>query len=99
MNTTLSPITVPATSRRRYLGGMAALNLPAPAGSGAWHMEQTLFRQPENRSRSFISGVGCPTHTAAILGDAGVYDCTARLDELGIPYESPFAYAASHARA
>src|SRR6218665_2487746 len=99
MNTTLSPITVPATSRRRYLGGMAALNLPSPAGTGDWHMEQTFFRQREKRSRSFISGVGCPTDTTAILGDAGVYACTATLDELGIPHESTLAYAASHARA
>ena len=33
MDTTLSPITVPATSRLRYLGGMAALNLPSPTGT------------------------------------------------------------------
>src|SRR6218665_3726525 len=99
MNTTLSPITVPATSRRRYLGGMAALNLPSAAGTGDWHMEQTFFRQREKRSRSFISRVGCPTDTTAILGDVGVYDCPARFDDVVIPHEGPLAYAASHARA
>lgn len=93
------PIKVPPTSRLRYLGGMAALNLPSPAGTGDWHMEQTFFRLREHRSLSFISGVGCPTDTTAILGDAGIYDCTALLDDLGIPHESPVAYAASHARA
>lgn len=94
-----SPITIPATSRLRYLGGTAALNLPSPTGTGDWHMEQIFFRQREKRSRSFISGVGCPTDTTPMLGDTGVYDCTATLDELGIPHESEIAYAASHARA
>lgn len=95
----LTPITVPATSRLRYLGGKAALNLPSPTGTGDWHMQETFFRQREKRPRSFISGVGCPTDTTSMLGDAGVYDCTATLDELGIPHESEIAYAASHARA
>src|SRR3990167_224037 len=99
MDATLSPITVPATSRLRYLGGMAALNLPSPTGTGDWHMEQTFFRQRERRSRSFISGVGCLTDTTPLLGDAGVYDCTDTLDELGIPHEGAPAFAASHARA
>lgn len=93
------PITIPPTSRQRYLGGMAALNLPSPTGTGDWHMEQTFFRQREKRSRSFISGTGCLTDTTALLGDAGVYDCTTILDELGIPHESAVAYAANHARA
>src|SRR6218665_1726658 len=99
MNTTLPPITVPATSRRRYLGGMAALNLPSPAGTGDWHREQTFFRQREKRSRSFLSGGGGPTDRTASLWGAGFYPCTARLDELGFPHESPLACAASHARA
>lgn len=92
-------ITVPATSRHHYLGGMAALNLPSRTGTGDWHMEQTFFRPRQKRSRSFISGIGCPTDTTRILGDIGVYDCTAMLDELGIPHESNVAYAANHARA
>lgn len=99
MKAMLAPVTIPATSRLHYLGGMAALNLPLPTGTGDWHMEQTFFRPRERRSRSFISGVGCPTDTTEILGDLGVYDCTAVLDELGIPHESTIAYAANHARA
>lgn len=92
-------IIVPATTRLRYLGGMAALNLPSPSGTGDWHMEQTFFRPRSHRSLSFISGVGCPTDTTSILGDAGIYDCTAVLDGLGIPHESATAFAANHARA
>jgi len=99
MSMELTPITVPATSRLRYLGGMAALNLPSPTGTGDWHVQETFFRQREKRSRSFISGAGCPTDTISVLGEAGIYDCTAVLDALGIPHEGEVAYAATHARA
>lgn len=92
-------IPVPATSRLRYLSGMAALNLPGPNGTGDWHMAQTFFRPRVKRSRSFISGIGCSTDTTSILGDIGVYDCTAVLDELGIQHESAVVFAADHARA
>lgn len=94
-----TPITIPATSRLRYLGGMAALNLPSPTGTGDWHMEETFFRSRKKLSRSFISGAGCPTDTTLLLGDTGIYDCTSILDELGIPHKSSIAYAANHARA
>jgi hypothetical protein len=92
-------VTIPATSPFRYLGGMAALNLPSPTGTGDWHMEQTFFRSRETRSRSFISGVDCATDTTPILGDAGVFDCTDLLDELRIPHVNGSVYAANHARA
>lgn len=92
-------ITIPTTSPMRYLGGMAALNLPSPTGTGDWHMEQTFFRPREKRSRSFISGVGCPTDTTPMLGDAGVFECTSLLNDLKIPHAAGSVYAASHARA
>lgn len=82
MSMELTPITVPATSRLRYLGGMAALNLPSPTGTGDWHVQETFFRQREKRSRSFISGAGCPTDTISVLGEAGIYDCTAVLERM-----------------
>lgn len=91
-------IRIPATAPDRYLGGMAALNLPSPRGTGDWHMEQTFFRQRETRSRSFISGKGCLTDTTDLLGQEGIYDCSQLLDELQIEHEGP-AYAATHARA
>jgi hypothetical protein len=98
-----TPTPIPATSLSPlvYLGGMAALNLPSPTGTGDWHMEQTFFipRPSGKRSRSFISGVGCLTDTTSILGDEGIFDCTGILAELGIPHEGVSAYAANHARA
>lgn len=92
-------ITIPATAKGRYLGGMAALNLPSLSGTGDWHFEQTFFRPRSKRSRSFISGQGCPTDTNSFLGDEGIYDCTNILLKLGIPYERSPVYAANHARA
>lgn len=94
-----SPIIIPPTSKLTYIGGMAALNLPSSTGTGDWHQEQTFFHSRTKRSRSFISGKGCPTDTLEMLGDAGIYDCTSVLKVLGIPHEGTTAFAASHARA
>jgi hypothetical protein len=98
-----APTPIPPTSLSplRYLGGIAALNLPLPEPTGDWHMIETFFRPQKNgwRPRSFISGVGCETDTVAFFGDEGIYDCTETLDKLGIPHESAVAYAANHARA
>lgn len=95
----MNPVTIPITSRHRYIGGMAALNIPSIRGTGDWHMEQTFFRPRNSRSRSFISGEGCLTNTLSILGDSGVFECSEQLKELGIPYEGECVYAANHARA
>ena len=92
---------IPATHLHplRYIGGMAALNLPSPTGTGDWHFRQTFERERRHRSRSFISGEGCPTDTTALLGDAGIYEASELLRTLGIRFEGSTVYAASHARA
>ncbi len=92
-------ITIPATSRNRYLGGLSALNLPSPAGTGDWHMTETFFIPRKKRPLSFICGDGCVVNTNHIFGNTGIYDCTEILDELRIRHESAIAYAANHARA
>ena len=77
---------IPATSLHplRYIGGMAALNLPSPTGTGDWHFGQTFERERKHRSRSFISGAGCLTDTTCLLGDAGIYEASELLRTLGI---------------
>ena len=92
---------IPTTSLHplRYIGGMAALNLPSSTGTGDWHFWQTFERERRHRSRSFISGAGCATDTIALLGDAGIYEASELLRTLGIRFEGGTAYAASHARA
>jgi len=100
MNTEFVAITIPSTTRQRYLGGMAALNFPSPMGTGDWHRKATFYiDHGDHRPRSFICGTGCETDTNKMLGDVGIYDCTAILNNLRIPHESEIAYAASHARA
>ena len=92
---------IPTTSLHplRYIGGMAALNLPSSTGTGDWHFVQTFERERQRRSRSFISGAGCLTDTTGLLGDAGIYEASELLRTLGIKFEGDTAYAANHARA
>jgi hypothetical protein len=92
-------IIIPPTSRQRYLGGMAALNLPSPTGTGDWHMQQTFFRERKCLPLFFITGDGCPANTNHLLGDIGIYDCTSLLKGIGVRHEGEKAYAANHARA
>jgi hypothetical protein len=95
----ISRFSIPRINEGCYLGGLAALNIPGSGASGDWHLQQTFFRPRRKLSRSFISGEGCPTNTNKYFGSEGIYDCTAILDELSIPYESAPVFAASHIRA
>ncbi len=97
MNAT--PIVLPETSLDRYIGGMAALNLPTGDGTGDWHQEQTFFQPRRRLSRSFISGAGCSTDTTALLGREGIVDCTQLVDALFIAHQGNRVFAATHARA
>lgn len=90
---------VPVTTPHRYLSGMAALNLPSVRGTGDWHLIETFFSPKKRRSRSFIAGVGCETDTTQQLGELGIFECSALLDDLKIPRPAGEAYAANHARA
>lgn len=90
---------LPATSKDCYLSGMAALNLPSDKGTGDWHKIETFFRPHQTRSRSFLVGEGCEVDTRPYLADIGVFECSAILDKLRIPYPNGEMYAANHARA
>lgn len=94
-----SRFVIPKLSDGCYLGGMAALNLPSPEGTGDWHLEQTFFRPRDRLSRSFISGKGCCTDTTGIFGLEEIYDCTDILNSVGVLYEAAPVYAATHSRA
>lgn len=91
--------TIPATSTTRYLSGRPALNLISEDGTGDWHFVQTFCRDRVISGRFAIVGEGCETNTNTYLGNAGIYDCTALLDEQRIQHESTPAFAANHARA
>lgn len=94
-----APIVLPETSLDRYIGGMAALNLPTGEGTGDWHQEQTFFQPRRKLSRSFISGAGCATDTTTLLGHEGIVDCTQLIDRLRIAHQGNRVFAATHARA
>ncbi|SDU13654.1 hypothetical protein SAMN05216296_1981 [Pseudomonas pohangensis] len=100
---TVAPIPPTSLSPLVYIGGLAALNLPSPTGTGDWHLEETFFSQKPPASRSFLFGVGCETDTTSFFEEEGIcddfYDCTEILDKLCIPHEGAVAYAATHARA
>lgn len=87
------------TSPQRYLSGMAALNIPSSKGTGDWHLIETFFRPHQQRSRLFIAGAGCEADTTPLLADQGVFECSAILNEWGIPHPPGTVYAATHARA
>ncbi|HTV74149.1 MAG TPA: hypothetical protein VME66_10620 [Candidatus Acidoferrales bacterium] len=95
----MSPLTIPATSPTKYLSGVVALNLPADGTSGDWHYEQTFLRPRTRTPRTFLAGDGQPTDTSLLLGEAGIYDCSAALDRLGIAHPAGPVYAADHVRA
>ncbi len=90
---------IPETSPQRYLSGIAALNIPSFKGTGDWHLIETFFRSHQQRSRLFMAGVGCEADTTPLLADRGVFDCSAILNEWGIPHPPGTVYAANHARA
>lgn len=90
---------IPETTPRRYLSGMAALNLPSESGTGDWHLIETFFKPQKRRPKLFVAGEGCPDNTNKFLGARGVFECSALLDKLNIPHYPGPAYAATHARA
>lgn len=90
---------IPETTPQRYLSGMAALNLPSPTGSGDWHLIETFFKPRLRQPRLFIAGARCEANTNPLLGNRGVFECSAQLNSLNIPHPDGPAFAANHARA
>jgi hypothetical protein len=95
MNRTEETLTIPPTTPRRYISGIAALNV----GTGDWHSEQVLHRRPARTPRTFLVGEGADFDTIPLLGDTGIYDCAPLLDRMGVPRPSGPVWAADHARA
>ena len=84
----------PATSRRHYLTGLTALNIPAPEGTGDWHFAETfegVFGRPPAPFQ--IAGVNC-LDTTPWLDDAGLYDARSRLEPYGLALPPGPVYAA-----
>lgn len=90
-------LTIPPTSRQRYISNMVALNIHSPNGTGDWHSAATFAKPiPEYL---FLCGDNQPNNTNHLLGDTGVIDGTQRLNRMGIYPEHTPVFIADHPRA
>jgi hypothetical protein len=90
---------IPATAPRRYLSGMAALNVLSEDGTGDSHPYQFLRGGSARRPRTFLVEDGMDIDAIAILGDAGIYNCAAVLDRMGVPHPPGPVWSGEHHRA
>lgn len=94
------PAVFPETSRRRYVTGMAGLNIPAPENTGGdWHFEGT-FRSPSFPNNISLAGEGLDWNTNALFGEYGIHECSDILRSRGIFIpEGVHVFSANHYRA
>ena len=90
----------PETSPRRYVTGMAALNIPAPENTGGdWHF-LGIFDSPRFPDNLPLAGEGLEWNTNALFGDSGIHECSDSLRHRGISLpEGTRVYSANHYRA
>jgi len=93
---------IPQTSRKRYITGMYALNLPAPEGTtGDWH-EVFFWREGIDEPCTVdLAGDDTDWNTNPIYGDYGVYEGKENLIKKGIYVKDDIkeVYIANHFRA
>ena len=91
---------IPTTSPEVYLTGIAALNIPAPEGSGGdWH-RTAVFGNPKFRLPVAGDVLEAIVNTNPILGAYGIHECSASLRIFGIPIPAgQQVYCANHIRA
>ena len=90
----------PETSPRRYVTGMAALNIPSPENTGGdWHFRGT-FRSTSFPNNTSLAGEGLDWNTNALFGNYGIHECSDSLRCRGISLpEGTRVYSANHYRA
>jgi hypothetical protein len=89
--------TFPHTSKRNYITGKAALNVPNEDGSFAdWHFDEVFL---SGRGKIRIAGQDAP-ETTSLLGNYGIRECSGALRRFGVSLPTDDkVYAASHIRA
>ncbi|KXJ54118.1 MAG: hypothetical protein AXW15_08670 [Neptuniibacter sp. Phe_28] len=92
------PTDIPYTTKRRYLTGLAALNLPSNEGTGDWHFIET-FKGSHGRNPGpfFVAGDNY-ADTYSVFGSEGIEDQTKSLEEAGVISNTKL-FAANHYRA
>ena len=88
------------TSPRRYVTGMAALNIPSPENTGGdWHFLGT-FRSPSFPDNISLAGEGLEWNTNNLFGDYGIHECSDILRSRGISIPDGIqVFSANHYRA
>ena len=98
--TSHKPSLMPETSPRRYVTGMAALNIPSPENTGGdWHF-WGIFDSPRFPDNLPLAGEGLEWNTNTLFGDYGIHECSDSLRRRGISLpEGTRVYSANHYRA
>lgn len=92
---------LPKTSKRHYITGMTALNIPLPEeGYGDWHFIEAFYGRGSRSPKMFLAGEGEEWSTQSIFGEFGIYECSEKLKKMGIVVPSgQKVYVAGHYRA
>jgi len=87
-------------SKKRYITGIHALNLPAPEGtSGDWHFINAFYRDCQTSEHVILAGDGESLNTNHIYGYYGIYMCNKALERRGLRAQGEISYSANHFRA
>jgi hypothetical protein len=90
---------IPQTTPKRYLSGIAALNIPSDDGTGDWHLHNTLKNEKTNPPVFLLVGEGCQYNSNQLFGNLGIFECSDILEKFGVPHPEGEVWAADHYRA
>lgn len=95
-----TPVSIPETSRVRYISFMHALNIALPdEDTGDWHFRAYFF-DPADQSRAVLTaGEGERVNSNPGLGGKGIRDMAGVLRSHGIDTDSGPVFVANHFRA
>lgn len=89
---------LPQTSRRRYLTGKTALNIPSEKGTGDWHFFEVFQGTHGRPPGPFFIAEKDLLDTSEMLQDEGIIECSRVLKAQGAQANHP-VYSADHPRA
>ncbi|MEH6822720.1 MAG: hypothetical protein V7629_02270 [Motiliproteus sp.] len=89
---------LPQTSRRHYLTGKTALNIPSERGTGDWHFFEVFQGTHGRPPGPFFVAEKDLLDTSELLQDEGIIECSRALKAQGAQANHP-VYAADHPRA
>lgn len=97
-NGTLEAEPIPITTKRRYLTGKAALNIPSREGTGDWHFFETFQGSHGRQGGPFFVAKEGSFDTYKWLGNYGIEDKAKEISQAGVKAPK-YVFAANHYRA